>query len=614
MKFSFVYEKEKFVADDTVVIGDLKVTRETERIGGAEISLLSFENLGERDTGRLSRICDLDDVFCFEEDVFHPACRLPETFLRVWNMAGSTCSDEDFFPSARPLFHGKSLDYGAPRGRSSEETAPFFDLNRGEEGVILAIGWSGQWFCSFERGRKDVRVRAGIPDLSFYLRPGEKIRTASVLVLPYSAGQDAAHNALRAVMRARMPAALRGRQLPLSFFAWGGATTEHMLKEISFVRENKLPYEALWIDAGWYGTSKLSCDNAFEGDWNMHTGDWRVNPLHHPDGLKEVAAAAKEAGLEVILWMEPERVVTGTPHFAAHPEMYLRTRWAVNENMLNLGRKDAEDYFVDTVSRFVEELGISCLRQDFNMDPLPLWRENDEEGRQGLTQIKHIAGLYSAWDRLLEKYPNLYIDNCASGGRRIDIETLRRSVPLWRSDSNCVFDVPPETMQNHNEGLSWWVPCAGLSAGRKRDGIARVRSAHAAALVSEYYCEEESFPRGEEAEEIRGQLEEYLRVRPLISTDYYPVFGFGRDNLCWAGWQYHDPERDEGFLAAFRRSECLCDRAVVSLRAVDPAAEYEVTEEGKGAKVCSGKALSKGMRLTIGEKGGSLLLRYKRAR
>lgn len=86
---------------------------------------------------------------------------------------------------------------------------------------------------------------------------------------------------------------------------------------------------------------------------------------------------------------------------------------------------------------------------------------NDADDRKGITEIKHIMGLYRLWDALLERFPHLIIDNCASGGRRIDIETLRRSVPLWRSDAQCSANYPPEWAQVHNMTFSVWMPYSG---------------------------------------------------------------------------------------------------------------------------------------------------------
>ena len=140
--------------------------------------------------------------------------------------------------------------------------------------------------------------------------------------------------------------------------------------------------------------------------------------------------------MKFLLWFEPEHVKRNTPVAIEHPEYFLEIPGKENL-LLNLGKEEAWNYCCETISSMIEEIGIDCYRQDFNTDPLESWCKNDAPDRLGITEIKHINGLYRLWDTLLEKYPNLLIDNCASGGRRIDIETLRRSIPLWRSDYQC---------------------------------------------------------------------------------------------------------------------------------------------------------------------------------
>ena len=63
-------------------------------------------------------------------------------------------------------------------------------------------------------------------------------------------------------------------------------------------------------------------------------------------------------------------------------------------------------------------------RNDFNLDPLGFWRGADAPDRQGITEIRYVEGQYAIWDELLRRgIPGCAIDNCASGGRRIDLET-----------------------------------------------------------------------------------------------------------------------------------------------------------------------------------------------
>ena len=101
--------------------------------------------------------------------------------------------------------------------------------------------------------------------------------------------------------------------------------------------------------------------------------------------------------------------------------------------------------------------GIDFYRQDFNMDPLPNWRANDAEDRQGITEIRHCEGYLAFWDELVKRHPDLMIDSCASGGHRNDLETMRRSLPLLRSDA--IFDWIGE--QCHTYGFASWIPYWG---------------------------------------------------------------------------------------------------------------------------------------------------------
>ena len=123
--------------------------------------------------------------------------------------------------------------------------------------------------------------------------------------------------------------------------------------------------------------------------------------------------------------------------------------------------------------------GIDLYRQDFNIDPLAYWRANDAPDRQGLTEMRHVEGYLAYWDELRRRHPGLLIDSCASGGRRNDLETLRRAVPLLRSDYQA-FDGNPAYApgnQGHTYGLSSWIPYYGQGVYfTDRDYVYSVRS------------------------------------------------------------------------------------------------------------------------------------------
>ena len=100
------------------------------------------------------------------------------------------------------------------------------------------------------------------------------------------------------------------------------------------------------------------------------------------------------------------------------------------------------------------------------------------DDRQGITEIRHVEGYLAYWDELRRRHPGLLIDSCASGGRRNDLETLRRAVPLLRSDFQGPQNPSSAEMmvgnQGHTYGLSFWVPYYGT--GVFYDNVYAVRS------------------------------------------------------------------------------------------------------------------------------------------
>ena len=113
---------------------------------------------------------------------------------------------------------------------------------------------------------------------------------------------------------------------PLCAGIWGGMTTETVLDRIEKIKKNNLPYEYIWMDAGWYGEETNPSPDEFEGDWAIHTGDWRVSKVIHKNGLKDVSKTIHDAGMKFLLWIESERVIRTKPIVSEHPEYFLTNK------------------------------------------------------------------------------------------------------------------------------------------------------------------------------------------------------------------------------------------------------------------------------------------------
>ena len=368
------------------------------------------------------------------------------------------------------------------------------------------------------------------------------------------------------------------------------------------------------MDAGWCGADTLPSANEFEGDWAEHTGDWRISSRIHPAGLADVSEEIRQIGKKFLLWFEPERVRRKSPIVSEHPEYFL-TKGDSKNLLLNLGNPEAWAYCVKTVGDIIEKLNIELYRQDFNFSPLEYWRKNDTEDRRGISEIKHINGLYAFWDALLERFPHLVIDNCASGGRRIDIETLRRSIPMWRSDYQCPANYDAEASQCHALGFNTWMPYSGTGCGRLYDEY-RFRSSYGASLTTNYfYVEDQPYAdTPEKIEFLKKYTAEYLRVRPFFTEDFYPLTEYSDKTDTWCAWQLDRPEKGDGVIQVFRRENSPHSSAELPVFAIDKGARYIFEDVDGGEFEIDGAYLAQnGLCIRIEEKRKAKLYFYRKA-
>jgi len=582
--------------------------------------VIYFHNKSNTNSGLITELFDCDISLPFEYDAAPaPGYVVKEGTAKIFNPAGSNGSRDEFCSKTQYILPGQTHKYACSGGRSSQGIAPFFDINRGDKGVICAIGWSGQWQSIISRDNQNINLRTGIQNIGFKLKPNEKIRTSSILLTTYENGQNEGHIKFKRLVKEHFslignPG--RPTQGPFSAMTWGALPTDQMINRIKKYTQNNFEFEYFWIDAGWYGAPNGYCPSEHVGDWASQTGNWEVNSTTHPDGLLNVTKELKETNMKLLLWIEPERVISSNPTPKEHPEWFLKIPGESYDNatwLLNLGNPKALAGTIELVSNFINKLGLGCYRQDFNVDPLQFWIRNDEPDRLGINEIKHIMGLYEFWDTLLKRFPHLVIDNCASGGRRIDIETLRRSIPLWRSDYQCTWDCDPETTQTQNMGISWWVPYSGTGTGRILGDTYRIRSCYSAAMVTTYWGYEGwEISDDQPLDWVRSTNLEYKRARPYFSCDYYPLTPPPMDDSNWAVSQYDRPEMCDGILLAFRRPLSSCETSRFEFGGVQPGHTYcfEDADTGEFIEISSNKLSTDGFVITIPQKRSSRLYFY----
>ena len=237
------------------------------------------------------------------------------------------------------------------------------------------------------------------------------------------------------------------------------------------------------------------------------------------------------------------------------------------------------------------------------MDPFASWRAADSPDRLGMTEIRHVEGYLAYWDELRRRHPDMLIDACASGGRRNDLETLRRAVPLLRSDA--IMD--PIWQQNQTYGCALWMPFYGTGIGGLE--AYTFRSQMTPNLIGVWDMRN----RDLDYDTLRKLMGEWRAVNANYYGDYYPLTPYAPGDDAWVGWQFARPEVGAGMIQAFRRPKNSDPSITLKLRGLDPAVTYRIVDlDGGDPVIKSGKELmERGLTIVRPSAPASTLITYK---
>ncbi len=542
-----------------------------------------LKNTGNRNTSLIEdfRIADLDVA-------------LSNASLRY--SKGSALRADDFLFVQEPLAQYTTRTFSPPDGRStSGDYMPYFNLCGTNEGFFAAIGWSGQWEASFRRTADSVHVTAGMQNTHFVLYPNESVRTPSFALLKWSGREEESYGIWRAHMLAQhTPKDENGDPvtLPISVGAWGGDADSTHLNTIQFIAGCNYDYDAYWIDAGWYGDANNHSADQYGEEWFKNAGDWYHNTSLYPNGLLPISNAAHNAGMDFLLWFEPERAWWDSQLATEHPQWFLKNGVTTNTSyLLNLGDSAACQWITNYISQKLQEYGADIYRQDFNLEPLAFWRANDAADRQGITEMKYIEGLYAYFAGLLDQNPGILLDNCAGGGRRLDYEILTYSTVLFRSDYQCFPDYGTTPCQVQTDGLSHWVPLSGTATQNRPGDTYSFRSNLAAAMQT---------PATSQTAWQKAMLTQFHTAQQYFEGDYYRVSdGDIQSEADWYAYQMHRNDTNSGFVLAFRRGQATNSTEVLSIYVPDNVTSITFTDADTGASWTRSATLASNNRLTL---------------
>ena len=582
---------------------DVKIYRPQQAV----MWVLRFKNTGREKSKTIANVRTTDLLL-------HNNVTAPFT-LRYTR--GSNAGPDDFAPYQRVLDGTDELVLRPEGGRSSQLNFPFFNIDTGSgHGMIAAIGWTGTWKANFKpEGEGRLQFATGIDRLNTWLNVGESVRSSSVCLMFWQ-GEDFidGQNQWRQFVLSCLTPRIDGKpyRYPITTsFNYGDPypcneysclDEDYALALIERYKQFNLVPKVFWLDAGWYTESARVKEGK---NWYNTVGNWVVDSDRFPNGLKPISDAIHAIGSEFLVWFEPERIFKGSRWSKELPKQWLMDAGEGTESYLfNLADTAAVSWLSHYINKFMDDNGIDHYRQDYNIEPAGFWYHNDPEGREGITENHYVEGLYTYWDNILRHHPRGFIDNCAGGGRRLDLETLQRSAPLWRTDYRYG---EPVGYQTHTFGLALWLPQTGT--GLMQTDKFTTRSSMGSTVIYSWKITEPE----NNLLEMRKLMDEIEELRPYYFEDYYPLTSTQHilGDSVWMAYQLNRRSANDGIVVAFRRATAPDSTCMVRLRGLDAKRTYTLTDrDSRRSLTRTGAELARGLQLVLPEKRSSLVLMY----
>lgn len=528
----------------------------------------------------------------YAADCLIPSGKNPEMYFSK----GSDPAPDDF-EMLKTELSIVPMKYTANGGRT-ESFLPYFNINGDDCGTVVSVAWTGQWFASFAKTLDgNVNVKAKQEKLSGYLEPGEEIRSPLVNLTFYK--NDNALKGFNSFRNFTKASVYREGTKPVATSGAGievpGTTEEQIITNIGNVPESwTYSIDYLWVDAGWY---------KFNNNWSDSLGNWVPNPDRFPNGFKAISDAARARGMGFLLWYEPERACKGSE---VYNECIKHEGWIFvdeehdDRNLVNLANDDCLEYLTDLMVESFKYNGVDCFRMDFNITPEVFWTEGDkkyEDGRKGFTENHYVTNLYRFLDSIILQCPDTMIDICASGGKRIDLEMIRRGIPLWRTDYNCMDEsggTPDdilEATQAQTFGLSFWLVHNGTCAYRTGEYADRTN------IISS------------------SQRLDYFNIRPHMIGNYYPLAAGGVDTEKYLAMQF-DTDANAGMALIYKRENVKENTYLLVLNGLESDSMYKVYnyDTPESIIVKTGKELmTEGITVSIEASPKAEIIMYEKA-
>lgn len=340
-----------------------------------------------------------------------------------------------------PLHAGYQSIYSL-RGHSSHNFNPFLALKRpwtteqSGEAIGLSFVYSGNFEASVDVDTYHTsRVRIGLNPLTFSwpLDPGTSFQSPEAVLVYAGDGLNAMSQTFHELFARRLARGVwRDKPRPILLNSWEGVYFNlNEDKIVDMARGAKeLGVSLFVLDDGW-----------FKGRNNelSSLGDWIDDFSKLPHGLKGLCEKINALGLDFGLWIEPEMVSTDSDLYRTHPEWRLEVPGrhvsaGRHQYVLDFSNPEVVDYIANQLFNVLDGTNITYIKWDMNRTHSEVGSSYWTPDQQGTIWHRFILGVYSLYEKLIERYPNILFESCASGGARFDPGMLYYAPQAWTSD------------------------------------------------------------------------------------------------------------------------------------------------------------------------------------
>jgi alpha-galactosidase len=427
----------KTFEDDTKTIyeaKDYRVTAYHISKGYATECYTIFENLSDR-----SLTLDMLSSFCIENidaDIIHRA-------TSFWSAEGKLLSQNlvDLNMEKSWSGHGTRIEkYGQVGSMPVRKWFPFIALENSKTSEFLAVQiyCASSWQIELFRNNEPLTLFGGLADFDYghwckVVKAGETFTSPKAVVAVGNSLNDVCDK----LVKAQTPNISNiDKDMPVIFneycTTWGNPTKESIEKIAKKISGTGIKY--LVIDSGWYKEPNK--------DWWDTIGDWNESEELFPNGIKEICDLIRSYGLIPGIWFEFEKVASLSKIYNNVEHLLKRDNVPITvdgQRFLDMRDEWCIDYLSKKVIAFLRDNGFGYIKIDYN-DNIGVGCDGAESLGEGLRQS--VLGTQNFFRKIRNELPNIVIENCSSGGHRLEPSMMELVSQASFSDAHECASIP----------------------------------------------------------------------------------------------------------------------------------------------------------------------------